>query len=57
LTKDQIATHLFDFDHDAGPNAIEVYVGRLRKKLGHAITIRTVRNMGYVAEENANVSQ
>lgn len=56
LTKDQIATHLFDFDHDAGPNAIEVYIGRLRKKLGNCIRIRTVRGMGYVAEANAETS-
>jgi two-component system, OmpR family, response regulator TctD len=50
LTKEQIALHLFDFDHDAGPNAIEVYVGRLRKKLGEHLSIRTIRGMGYVAE-------
>lgn len=50
LDKDKIAQHLFDFDHDAGPNAIEVYVGRLRRKLGDSLSIRTVRGMGYVAE-------
>lgn len=50
LDKDKIAQHLFDFDHDAGPNAIEVYVGRLRRKLGGSLSIRTVRGMGYVAE-------
>ncbi len=50
LSKDQIAAQLFDFDDEAGDNAIELYVGRLRKKLGDAFTIRTVRGMGYVAE-------
>lgn len=50
LDKDQIAEQLFDFDHDTGPNAIEVYVGRLRKKLAGALTIKTVRGLGYVAE-------
>jgi two-component system response regulator TctD len=50
LDKDQIAAQLFDFDHEPGPNAIEVYVGRLRKKLAGAAVIRTVRGLGYVIE-------
>jgi two-component system response regulator TctD len=50
LSKDDIASQLFDFDDEAGPNAIELYVGRLRKKLGDTLTIRTMRGMGYVAE-------
>jgi two-component system response regulator TctD len=52
LTKEQIGAQLFDFDDDAGANAIELYIGRLRRKLGEALTIRTVRGMGYVAEPN-----
>lgn len=52
LSKDQIASQLFDFDHEAGGNAIEIYVGRLRRKLGDALTIRTMRGLGYVAEIN-----
>lgn len=50
LSKDDIASQLFDFDAEAGANAIEIYVGRLRKKLGASLTIRTVRGLGYVAE-------
>jgi two-component system, OmpR family, response regulator TctD len=50
LTKEQIASQLFDFDDEAGDNAIELYVGRLRRKLGDALLIRTVRGAGYVAE-------
>lgn len=50
LSKDDIASQLFDFDDDAGANAIELYVGRLRKRLGDALTIRTMRGLGYVAE-------
>lgn len=50
LSKDDIASQLFDFDAEAGANAIELYVGRLRKKLGDALSIRTMRGMGYVAE-------
>ncbi|CAN5165061.1 response regulator transcription factor [soil metagenome] len=50
LSKEQIASQLFDFDDEAGDNAIELYVGRLRKKLGNALIIRTVRGEGYIAE-------
>lgn len=50
LSKDEIASQLFDFDDEAGANAIELYVGRLRRKLGDAVTIRTLRCLGYVAE-------
>lgn len=50
LSKDQIASQLFDFDNETSPNAIELYVGRLRRKLGDALTIRTMRGLGYVAE-------
>jgi two-component system response regulator TctD len=55
LTKEQIASQLFDFEDDAGANAIELYIGRLRRKLGEALTIRTVRGMGYVAEPNEHI--
>ena len=53
LSKDDIAAQMFDFDDEAGPNAIELYVGRLRRKLGSALTIRTKRGFGYVAEAEA----
>lgn len=52
LTKEQIASQLFHFDDDAGENAIELYIGRLRRKLGSALIIRTLRGVGYVAEAN-----
>ena len=50
LSKDEIASQLFDFDDEVGDNAIELYVGRLRRKIGDALTIRTLRGMGYIAE-------
>jgi two-component system OmpR family response regulator len=35
-----------------GPNAIEVYVHRLRKKLEPAgVSIRTIRGLGYLLEK------
>lgn len=55
LNKDQIAEQLFDFDHETGPNAIEVYVARLRRKLSGTIEIKTVRGLGYVVEPVAGI--
>ena len=37
-------------DYDGSPNIIDVYVGYLRKKLGRAPLIRTVRGIGFVLE-------
>ncbi len=49
VSKEQIASQLFSFDDEASPNAIELYVSRLRKKLAAAeIEIQTVRGLGYV---------
>lgn len=49
VSKEQIASHLFSFDDEASPNAIELYVSRLRKKLiTSGLPIRTVRGLGYI---------
>ena len=49
LSKDQIAENLFAFDEHLSPNAIEVYVSRLRTKIEPAgVHIRTVRGFGYM---------
>lgn len=37
----------------AEPNVVETYVSYLRRKLGDAITIRTVRGVGYQLQEGA----
>jgi two-component system OmpR family response regulator len=51
LGKEQIAASLFTSDEHLSPNAIEVYVSRLRTKLEPAgVHIRTVRGFGYLWE-------
>ena len=46
--KEQLLEHLCTFDDDVSPNAIEVYVHRLRRKLEPAhVKIVTVRGLGY----------
>lgn len=50
LSKDALIQQLFGFDEAVAPNAIELYVSRLRRKLeGASVEIRTVRGLGYVA--------
>jgi DNA-binding response OmpR family regulator len=50
LTRGQILEHAWDYDFDGGRNLIEVYIGRLRKKLieaGAGDPFVTVRGSGY----------
>jgi DNA-binding response OmpR family regulator len=49
VTKERLSTEVFGHDEPVGPNALEVYVGRLRKKLEpDGPTIRTIRGLGYL---------
>jgi len=50
VTRDAIEEALFGFDAEVGPNAIEVYIHRLRKRLAESsatVTIQTLRGQGY----------
>jgi len=48
FSKSHLMDRLFSFSDDVSENAIEVYVGRLRKKLEPSTTIiETVRGLGY----------
>lgn len=48
LSKEHLCDRLFSFSEPVSDNAIEVYVGRLRKKLaGSRARIETVRGLGY----------
>lgn len=46
VTKGQLEERLYDFDSEVESNTIEVYVSRLRKKLGRDC-IETLRGLGY----------
>ena len=47
VSRGEIVEHLYDQDFDRDSNTIEVFVGRLRKKLGVDI-IQTARGLGYI---------
>ena len=54
VSRTELTEHLYDQDFDRDSNTIEVFIGRLRKKIGAAM-IQTVRGLGYqlVAPERA----
>jgi two-component system OmpR family response regulator len=53
VSRTELVEHLYDQDFDRDSNTIEVFVGRLRKKLGVDI-IQTARGLGYIVEGEAS---
>ena len=47
ISRSEIVEHLYEQDFDRDSNTIEVFIGRLRKKLGVDI-IKTARGLGYL---------
>jgi two-component system OmpR family response regulator len=47
VSRGELVEHLYDQDFDRDSNTIEVFIGRLRKKLGVDV-IQTIRGLGYV---------
>lgn len=57
LTKDNIISHVWDYDADILPNTVEVYIGYLRNKIDRPFKnlpklIKTVRGFGYKISQN-----
>lgn|GEM_PF-5211296 len=51
VTRQEIGEHLYDFEQDVSPNAVEAAVARLRRKLdleGSPALLHTRRGLGYV---------
>ena len=53
VSRTELVEHLYDQDFDRDSNTIEVFVGRLRKKLGLDL-LRTIRGLGYCISEPDN---
>lgn len=47
VSRGELVEHLYDQDFDRDSNTVEVFVGRLRKKLGVDV-IQTIRGLGYL---------
>lgn len=57
ISREDITTHVWDDNHDPFSNSLEVYVGRLRKKINTgqgSPMIRTRRGLGYVLVGDAD---
>jgi two-component system, OmpR family, response regulator len=55
ISRAELIEHLYDQDFDRDSNTIEVFVGRLRKKLGLDV-IQTVRGLGYRVAPSENAA-
>ena len=56
VSRTELVEHLYDQDFDRDSNTIEVFVGRLRKKLGVNV-IQTMRGLGYKLAEGVGESE
>lgn len=51
VPKERLSAEVFNFDDAVAPNALEVYIARLRRRLQpEGPTIRTIRGLGYMIE-------
>ena len=55
VSRTELVDHLYDQDFDRDSNTVEVFVGRLRKKLGVDV-LHTIRGMGYTVTEPDNAA-
>ncbi|XOZ32937.1 response regulator transcription factor [Halomonadaceae bacterium KBTZ08] len=56
LSKSRLTEHVYEYDQDRDSNVIEVYINRLRRKIGHE-AIETRRGQGYVFHPDVFRSQ
>jgi DNA-binding response OmpR family regulator len=47
VSKEKLLSAVASWNDELTPNAVEVYVSRLRTKLGDAAVIRVIRGLGY----------
>jgi two-component system OmpR family response regulator len=55
VSRTELTEHLYDQDFDRDSNTIEVFVGRLRKKLGIDL-IETIRGLGYRIDSTSHAA-
>lgn len=55
VSKERLQQAIAGWDQAVTPNAVEVYVSRVRAKVGTAAVIRTVRGLGYRLDEPAGL--
>jgi len=53
VSRTELVEHMYDQDFDRDSNTIEVFIGRLRKKIPGDM-IRTIRGLGYCLSKDGN---
>jgi two-component system, OmpR family, response regulator len=53
VSRTELVEHMYDQDFDRDSNTIEVFIGRLRKKIPGEM-IRTIRGLGYCLSKDGN---
>jgi two-component system, OmpR family, response regulator len=53
VSRSELVEHLYDQDFDRDSNTIEVFIGRVRKKIGVNL-IHTVRGLGYCLDDSGS---
>ena len=56
VSRTELIEHIYDQDFDRDSNTIEVFVTRIRKKLGPDV-ITTIRGLGYSLDDPAEQSR
>lgn len=52
VPKSRLSADVFGYDDSVGPNALEVYIGRVRRKLENSgLEIITIRGLGYLLRQ------
>ena len=46
MSRTELSEHVYGYDTERDSNTIEVFIGRLRRKLGHKVIV-TIRGRGY----------
>ena len=44
LSREQLLSHVWGYDYDPGSNVVDVYVGYLRRKVGHGVDLDRARH-------------
>ncbi len=55
ISKEQIISHVWNYDDDVLPNTVEVYIRKLRQKIetpfkNKKLLLKTIRGFGYKIE-------
>jgi DNA-binding response OmpR family regulator len=55
VSKEDLMQRLYDADSEVSPNAVEVFLSRIRRKIaGSGVSILTIRGLGYLLERETH---